>query len=96
MHFFNPAPILPLVEVVSGLATDRAVADAVYATAEAWGKVPVHAASTPGFIVNRCARPFYGEALRLLIERAADAGDARRRDARGRADSAWGRSSSWT
>jgi 3-hydroxybutyryl-CoA dehydrogenase len=71
MHFFNPAPILPLVEVVSGLATDRAVADAVYATAEAWGKVPVHATSTPGFIVNRCARPFYSEALRLLSERAA-------------------------
>jgi len=72
MHFFNPAPILPLVEVVSGLATDRAVAEAVYATARAWGKIPVHAASTPGFIVNRCARPFYGEALRLLAERAAD------------------------
>ena len=71
MHFFNPAPILPLVEVVSGLATDKAVADVVYATAEAWGKVAVHAASTPGFIVNRCARPFYGEALRLLVERAA-------------------------
>jgi 3-hydroxybutyryl-CoA dehydrogenase len=72
MHFFNPAPILPLVEVVSGLATDRAVADVVHATAQAWGKVPVHAASTPGFIVNRCARPFYGEGLRLLQERAAD------------------------
>ena len=71
MHFFNPAPILPLVEVVSGLATDRAVADLVYATAQAWGKVPVHAKSTPGFIVNRCARPFYGEALRLLAENAA-------------------------
>jgi len=72
MHFFNPAPVLPLVEVVSGLATDRAVADTVIATANAWGKVPVHASSTPGFIVNRCARPFYGEALRLLSERAAD------------------------
>jgi 3-hydroxybutyryl-CoA dehydrogenase len=72
MHFFNPAPILPLVEVVSGLATDRATADLVYDTARAWGKVPVHAKSTPGFIVNRCARPFYGEALRLLMERAAD------------------------
>jgi 3-hydroxybutyryl-CoA dehydrogenase len=72
MHFFNPAPILPLVEVVSGLATDRATANLVYDTARAWGKVPVHAKSTPGFIVNRCARPFYGEALRLLMERAAD------------------------
>ena len=72
MHFFNPAPILPLVEVVSGLATDPAVATLVYDTARAWGKVPVHAKSTPGFIVNRCARPFYGESLRLLLENAAD------------------------
>ena len=55
----------------------------VYATAQAWGKTPVHASSTPGFIVNRCARPFYAEALRLLAERAADARDDRRRDARG-------------
>jgi 3-hydroxybutyryl-CoA dehydrogenase len=72
MHFFNPAPILPLVEVVSGLATDRAVAELVYDTAKAWGKIPVHTTSTPGFIVNRCARPFYGEGLRLLQENAAD------------------------
>lgn len=71
MHFFNPAPVMPLVEVVSGLATDPAIAAAVHATAAAWGKVAVHAASTPGFIVNRCARPFYGEALRLAAERAA-------------------------
>ncbi len=85
MHFFNPAPILPLVEVVSGLATERAVADLVYETAKAWGKVPVHAKSTPGFIVNRCARPFYGEALRLLLENAADAAtiDAVMREAGG-------------
>jgi len=72
MHFFNPAPVLPLVEVVSGLATRSETAAVVYETAKAWGKVPVHAASTPGFIVNRCARPFYAEALRLLAERAAD------------------------
>jgi len=72
MHFFNPAPILPLVEVVSGLATDRAVAELVYDTARAWGKIPVHAKSTPGFIVNRCARPFYGEGLRIMQENAAD------------------------
>lgn len=72
MHFFNPAPVLPLVEVVSGLATAPGVADTVHATAAAWGKIPVRAGSTPGFIVNRCARPFYGEALRLLAERAAD------------------------
>ncbi len=72
MHFFNPAPLMPLVEVVSGLATSEIVAEAVFATATAWGKTPVHATSTPGFIVNRCARPFYGEALRLLTEGAAD------------------------
>jgi 3-hydroxybutyryl-CoA dehydrogenase len=72
MHFFNPAPLMPLVEVVSGLATDKAVAATIYATAAAWGKVPVHAMSTPGFIANRCARPFYAEGWRLLAERAAD------------------------
>jgi 3-hydroxybutyryl-CoA dehydrogenase len=72
MHFFNPAPILPLVEVVSGLGTSRDVAGAIHATALEWGKTPVHASSTPGFIVNRCARPFYAEGLRLLAERAAD------------------------
>ena len=72
MHFFNPAPVMPLVEIVTGLATSSAVAETIHATAIAWGKMPVRAASTPGFIVNRCARPFYAEALRLLAERAAD------------------------
>ena len=48
MHFFNPAPILPLVEVVTGLSTDPAVAETIYATAAAWGKLPVRASSTPG------------------------------------------------
>ena len=72
MHFFNPAPLMPLVEVVSGLATDPDVAKSIYATALAWGKTPVHAQSTPGFIVNRCARPFYAEALRCVTERATD------------------------
>lgn len=72
MHFFNPAPLMPLVEIVSGLATDPQVAATLYATASAWGKTPVYARSTPGFIVNRCARPFYGEALRLIAERATD------------------------
>jgi 3-hydroxybutyryl-CoA dehydrogenase len=71
MHFFNPAPLMPLVEVVSGLATATDMADTIYATAQAWGKAPVRAQSTPGFIVNRCARPFYAEALRVLGERAA-------------------------
>ena len=73
MHFFNPAPVMALVEVVSGLATDRAAAATVFETARRWGKEPVHARSTPGFIVNRVARPFYGEALRLLSQGAADA-----------------------
>ena len=72
MHFFNPVPLMALVEVISGLATSQAVADTVFATAAAWGKNPVHAKSTPGFIVNRVARPFYAEGLRLLSEQAAD------------------------
>jgi 3-hydroxybutyryl-CoA dehydrogenase len=71
MHFFNPAPLMPLVEVVHGLGTDEAVAQKIFDTAVAWGKIPVHATSTPGFIVNRCARPFYAEGLRVLSERAA-------------------------
>ncbi|WP_171164588.1 3-hydroxyacyl-CoA dehydrogenase [Streptomyces sp. I05A-00742] len=72
LHFFNPAPLLPLVEVVRGHATEPAAADRAYATAAAWGKTPVRCADTPGFIVNRVARPFYAEAFRLLEERAAD------------------------
>ncbi len=72
MHFFNPVPLMALVEVISGLATSSDVADAVFATAQAWGKSPVHAKSTPGFIVNRVARPFYAEGLRLLSEQAGD------------------------
>lgn len=71
MHFFNPAPRMKLVEVISGLATDRAIAETLHATARAWGKVPVHALSTPGFIVNRVARPYYAEALRVVGEQAA-------------------------
>lgn len=72
MHFFNPAPVMALVEVVSGMATDPQVATSVAELASTWGKAPVMVASTPGFIVNRVARPFYGEALRALEERAAD------------------------
>jgi 3-hydroxybutyryl-CoA dehydrogenase len=72
LHFFNPAPLMALVEIVSGLATDRAVAGTLFDTAAAWGKTPVHAKSTPGFIVNRVARPYYAEALRLAQEGAAD------------------------
>lgn len=72
LHFFNPAPLMALVEIVSGLATAPAVAATLFATAAAWGKTPVHARSTPGFIVNRVARPYYAEALRLVSEGAAD------------------------
>ncbi|WP_095757115.1 3-hydroxyacyl-CoA dehydrogenase [Streptomyces xinghaiensis] len=72
LHFFNPAPLLPLVEVVSGFATDASAADRAYATAAAWGKTPVRCTDTPGFIVNRVARPFYAEAFRVYEERAAD------------------------
>lgn len=72
LHFFNPAPLMALVEVVSGLATERDVANTLFATAAAWGKTPVHAKSTPGFIVNRVARPYYAEALRVLTEGGAD------------------------
>ena len=71
MHFFNPVPRMRLVEVVSGLQTAPAVAQTVEALARAWGKTPVHARATPGFIVNRIARPYYAEALALLQEGAA-------------------------
>jgi len=70
MHFFNPATVLPLVEVISGAATAPEVTGTIFETAKAWGKVPVLCRSTPGFIVNRVARPYYGEALRLLQEQA--------------------------
>jgi len=71
MHFFNPVPLMKLVEVVSGLQTERAVADTIFELSKTWGKVPVHARSTPGFIVNRIARPYYAETLALLLEQAA-------------------------
>ncbi|GAA3393580.1 3-hydroxyacyl-CoA dehydrogenase [Streptomyces roseoviridis] len=72
LHFFNPAPLLPLVEVVSGFATDPATATRAYETARRWGKTPVRCTDTPGFIVNRIARPFYAEALRVHEEGVAD------------------------
>jgi len=71
MHFFNPVPLMKLVEVVAGLQTDAAVADAIFELSKAWGKVPVHCKSTPGFIVNRIARPYYAETWALLNEQAA-------------------------
>ncbi len=72
LHFFNPAPVMRLVEVVSGLATSPEVAAAVTKLAGDWGKQVVRASATPGFIVNRVARPFYAEALRLAEEQAAE------------------------
>ncbi len=71
MHFFNPVPLMKLVEVVSGLQTSQDVADAIHALSKTWSKVPVHTKSTPGFIVNRIARPYYAETLALLLEQAA-------------------------
>ncbi|GAA3300398.1 hypothetical protein GCM10020295_41060 [Streptomyces cinereospinus] len=72
LHFFNPAPLLPLVEVVSGSATDVTSATRAYETARAWGKTPVACADTPGFIVNRVARPFYAEAFAVYEAHGAD------------------------
>lgn len=72
LHFFNPAPLMPLVEVIPGLATATEHRDACVALMRAWGKSPVVCKDTPGFIVNRVARPFYGESLRILEEGGAD------------------------
>lgn len=71
MHFFNPAPVLPLVEVVRAAQTSQATIERLVGLTEALGKTPVVTGDTPGFIVNRVARPFYGEALRLLGEGVA-------------------------
>lgn len=72
IHFFNPAPLMDLVEVVPAVQTDDSVCEQVIAWIKGWNKIPVKARDTPGFIVNRVARPFYGEALRLLEEGVAD------------------------
>jgi len=72
LHFFNPAPVMKLVEIVSSQMTNPAIAETLFDTATEWGKIAVHARSTPGFIVNRVARPFYAEALRLYEEQVAD------------------------
>jgi 3-hydroxybutyryl-CoA dehydrogenase len=71
MHFFNPVPLMALVEVVGAPGTSPAVVVATMALARQLGKTPVEAADTPGFIVNRVARPYYLEALRILGEGAA-------------------------
>lgn len=72
IHFFNPATLMPLVEIIPGVATDMVVANHCQALVNSWGKVTVMAKDTPGFIVNRVARPFYSEALRICDEQIAD------------------------
>jgi len=71
MHFFNPAHVMKLVEVVSGAATEEGVAHTIYEFAAKMGKEPVHAQDSPGFIVNRIARHFYVEGLKLSEENVA-------------------------
>ncbi|QGN37922.1 3-hydroxyacyl-CoA dehydrogenase PaaH [Klebsiella oxytoca] len=71
LHFFNPAPVMKLVEVVSGLATSAEVVEQLCLWVSAWGKQPVRCRSTPGFIVNRVARPYYAEAWRALEDQVA-------------------------
>ncbi len=71
-HFFNPPTVMPLVEIVPGLVSGDEVIASVRALIDAWGKTTVLASDTPGFIVNRVARPFYGEALRIYEEGIAD------------------------
>jgi 3-hydroxybutyryl-CoA dehydrogenase len=73
IHFFNPAPVMPLVEVIPWLGGDSSICFAAQTLMVSWGKTAVTASDTPGFIVNRIARPFYGEAIRLLEEGVADA-----------------------
>ncbi len=72
MHFFNPAHIMKLVEVISGVATDLGVAETIYQLSIKLGKTPVHAQDAPGFIVNRVARHFYVEGLKVLEEGVSD------------------------
>lgn len=73
IHFFNPAPLMPLVEIIPGISTANGTAGTTRTLINNWGKTTVLAKDTPGFIVNRVARPFYGEALRMLEEGMADA-----------------------
>jgi 3-hydroxybutyryl-CoA dehydrogenase len=72
IHFFNPATVMQLVEIIPAIQTKPGLADEVKAMVLSWGKFPVIAKDTPGFIVNRVARPFYGEAIRIMEEGIAD------------------------
>ncbi|MCY0979185.1 3-hydroxyacyl-CoA dehydrogenase NAD-binding domain-containing protein [Chryseobacterium wangxinyae] len=71
IHFFNPAPLMPLVEIIPSLITEKFLAEKMYNLMKDWGKVPVIAKDIPGFIVNRIARPYYGEGLRIVEENIA-------------------------
>tara|TARA_B110000879_G_C11164796_1_gene510677 strand:- start:632 stop:1795 length:1164 start_codon:yes stop_codon:yes gene_type:complete len=72
LHFFNPAPLMPLVEIVPAISTDVELGSKLKQLMLDWGKAPAIAKDTPGFIVNRVARPFYGEAIRIYEEGIAD------------------------
>lgn len=72
IHFFNPAPLMRLVEIIPAVQTDANTQGQATGLINSWGKTTVLAKDTPGFIVNRVARPFYGEALRILEEGIAD------------------------
>ncbi|WP_417861031.1 3-hydroxyacyl-CoA dehydrogenase NAD-binding domain-containing protein [Winogradskyella sediminis] len=72
IHFFNPAPLMKLVEVIPAIQTSKEVLEKAIQTIKDWKKVVAVAKDTPGFIVNRVARPFYGEALRIYEEGIAD------------------------
>ncbi len=72
IHFFNPAPLMPLVEIVKGIATESAVESRTKEIIDGMGKTAVLAKDTPGFIVNRIARPYYGESIRIYEEGIAD------------------------
>lgn len=72
IHFFNPAPLMKLVEIIPAIQTSTAVLEQARALIDSWQKVTVLTKDTPGFIVNRVARPFYGESLRILEEGIAD------------------------
>lgn len=72
IHFFNPAPLMPLVEIIPAITTSPENLIKAKEIIDSWGKVSVLAKDTPGFIVNRVARPFYGEAVRIYEEGVAD------------------------
>lgn len=72
VHFFNPATLMPLVEIIPGITTEQNITDTTWNLIQSWGKITVLAKDTPGFIVNRIARPFYGEAIRIFEEGIAN------------------------